>query len=155
MNCERIRNLVYYYIYNELDPALEEYISMHLEECKECNLYYHDMLQNIKENKYLEEISAYIDNELSDNESIKVKKNIINNVNAREEFERMNSLTELLKSSLSRKNNSAKHDYTKLIFRQLNLMDEVYGKSRFAEVMGIFVVFFVGLLLAALALYAE
>ena len=152
MNCKQIKNLIYFYIYNELNPALSEYISMHLEECPACFDYYSKLKNDINNNSNLEDLSAYIDNELSENESIKIKKNIISNKTTRKNYEKLSRLKELLKSNLSRKEFEVKEDYSKLIFKKLDLMEEVYGKNHYPQIAGIFVAIFVGLFLATLAI---
>lgn len=155
MNCKQIKQLLYFYIYDELNnPELDDYISAHLEECDDCYEYYEDLIDEIQENKNLETISAYIDNELSEKENLKVKKNIILNGRTRDEFEKLSNLKMLIRNFFSKKEYSVKDDYSKLIFRKLNLMDEVYGKNLFPEVVGVFVVIFIGLFLATLAIFA-
>lgn len=155
MNCKQIKQLLYFYIYNELNnPELDDYISEHLEECDDCYEFYEDLIDEIQDNKNLEMLSAYIDNELSEKENLQVKKNIILNKSTRDEFEKISSLKHLIKNFFSKQENSVKDDYSKLIFRKLDLMEKVYGKNLFPEVAGIFIVIFIGLFLATLVVFA-
>lgn len=154
MNCEEIRDLLYFYINKELNAPLEEYISMHLEECEECNTQYNEILEEIKINKNIENLSAYIDNELTDKENIQIKKNIISNSNIRDEYEKLLSLKQLIKNSMSKKEFLVKDDFSKSVFKKLNLADEIYGKSLFPQILGIFIVIFIGLFLATVALFS-
>ncbi|MBR1754707.1 hypothetical protein IJ732_07725 [bacterium] len=154
MNCEQIKKLLYFYIYDELNnPELDEYISLHLEECDECYEFYEDLIDEIQENKNIESISAYIDNELSSKDSIQVKKNIISNKNFREEFEKLSEVSSLIKNFFSKQEYNVKNDYSKLIFRKLDLAEKVYGKSLFPEIVAIFVVIFIGLFIATVAIF--
>lgn len=152
MNCKQIQNLLYYYIYRELNPALQEYISMHLEECPICNEYHANLLKEINSNKNIEIISAYIDNELSDKENIQTKKNIILNNKFRKKYEKLLSLSTILKNTLSRQEFNMKEDFTKRVFKELNMIDEIYGKNIYTKIAGIFTIIFMGLFLITLAI---
>lgn len=150
MNCKQIQNLLYYYIYNELNPALQEYISMHLEECPICTEHYSKLAKEIKTNKNFEQLSAYIDNELSEKENIQVKKNIITNKNIRNKYEKLCSLKSLLQSSMLRQEYNFKKDFSKSVLKNLNLSNNT--KLLYQEITGIFIIIFMGLFLITLAI---
>jgi hypothetical protein len=145
MNCENIRNLLYYYIYDELNLSLQEYVSMHLEECDSCNEFYKEMRKFVNNNKNLENISAYIDSELSDKENIALKKNIISNNKVRQELENMTNISNLIKNSLSKQEYLLKEDYSKNIFKMLNISDEINKKNVYPKIFGIILTLFIGL----------
>ena len=45
MNCEQVRQLLYFYFYDEINnPEIEEEISQHLEDCDDCYNFYEDFL---------------------------------------------------------------------------------------------------------------
>ena len=71
------------------------------------------------------DLSAYIDNELSEDESIKIKKFTINNKNARKELEDNYNIRRLMNESYRKSLADVKKDFSKNILKQLELEDEV------------------------------
>src|SRR5574344_863582 len=143
LTCSQVSALLSYYINDKLDDDLKQFISYHLGKCPICRAKYDalkDMLmslEQIKENlasfnpiKVLADkgeremnlkISSYIDNELSDEENLRVKRNIISNPQAREKFENINTIRQMLQRDFEKTKNEAKFDYTRTIMSQLNL----------------------------------
>ena len=69
-------------------------------------------------------LSAYIDNELSSNENLKIKKFAINNNRARKDLEENYSIRRLMNSSFNKVKSDIKHDFSKDILKQLELEEE-------------------------------
>ena len=69
-------------------------------------------------------LSAYIDNELSSDESLKMKKYTISNKQARKDLEDSYNIRRLMNESFLKTKNEAKKDFSKTIIKQLELEDE-------------------------------
>ena len=73
-------------------------------------------------------LSAYVDNELSSDEMIKIKKYAINNKKAREELENCYNLRKLMNDSLNKTKSDLKRDFTRSVLKQLELKeDDILG----------------------------
>ena len=153
MTCEQIKNLMYFYICNELNPKLIQHIAQHLEQCPQCKEYYLTLQRDFEKHRKTEELSAYIDNELPENESIKIKKKLISDKKTRRNYEKLYKIKELVKTNFLKQELDIKEDYSKLIFRKLNLMEEVYGKDTMPRLAGVIVIIFVGLFIITLAFF--
>ena len=70
-------------------------------------------------------LSAYIDNELSNEENVKIKKFTINNSKARQDLEENYTIKKMMNNSFNKTKNETKHDFTRSILRQLELEEEV------------------------------
>ena len=73
---------------------------------------------------FQDNLSAYIDNELNSDESIKVKKFTINNKNARKELQENYNLRKLMKNSFKKTKYETRQDFSKSILKQLELEEE-------------------------------
>ena len=69
-------------------------------------------------------LSAYVDNELPAEESIKIKKITINNKQARKELEDTYNIRKLMGESFRKTKTDIKHDFSKNVMRQLDLNDD-------------------------------
>ena len=69
-------------------------------------------------------LSAYVDNELPTEETIKIKKYTINNKKAREELENCYNLRRLMNDSLNKAKSDIKQDFTRSVLKQLELKEE-------------------------------
>ena len=147
LNCTQVITLLTFFIDEKLTPKLMEQIEFHLTICPECrkkylqlqkifNNYeeikskidnYDEGYQNNPENDYKKEqyenfknnLSAYIDNELSDKDNIKIKKISITNSKARKELEDMLSFQQLLKNAFTKTKNSFKEDFAEYTINKL------------------------------------
>ena len=105
LSCNQVSALINFYIEGKLNPRLREYVNIHLTKCPKCRKKIEDLkriLNNYAELKknitvqhkdeslnreFLNNLSAYVDNELNEKENIKIKKMAISNPTARKELE--------------------------------------------------------------------
>lgn len=151
LTCAQMDVLISFYIDNELSNALKKQVEEHLKKCPSCRAKF-DIIKNmlseikssldIKENQsdneyktnthcslaqyniFKDNLSAYIDNELSSNENLKIKKFAINNNRARKDLEENYSIRRLMNSSFKKVKSDIKHDFSKNILKQLELEEE-------------------------------
>lgn len=163
LTCTQVGALLSFYIDDKLSSQLKQFVEAHLEVCPTCRQKLESlrsMLKSLKEvhekiavmetskestptdtqyNAFRMNLSAYIDNELTDAENIKIKKYIISNPQARKDLEKMYSLRKTLNNAFEKTKNNIKVDYSKFILKKLDIQEEVYGPDPFAKVVAIFV----------------
>lgn len=130
LSCEQVKALFDFFYNDKLNTKLKTQIYEHLSECNSCrNLYeqlgirieLNDSDRNISINEeYMLNISAYIDNELPANESIRLKKVIITNPIIRKDLERMLSIKKILHNTVEKTKNDFKTDLSKNIINNIN-----------------------------------
>lgn len=132
LNCEQVTALLSFYVEGKLSDKLTEYVKIHLDNCPECMekfIQLKHMLTKFVNNQEPEDIespyitkqyetfksnlSAYIDNELNNLDSIKIKKIAISNPLARQDLENIYTFKKLLHSSFERTKTELKNDYSK------------------------------------------
>lgn len=147
LNCNQVVTLLTFYIENKLDEKLSHCVREHLNKCKDCQEKYLKLkriLENFSEIRskineeeisdlkqyetpqyvtFKENLSAYVDNELSDNENIKIKKIAISNPLARKDLEEVYAFKQLLHSSFNKTKSNLKQDYAK------KTLERMYSKS--------------------------
>lgn len=147
LNCNQVVTLLTFYIENKLDEKLSHSVREHLNKCKDCQEKYLKLkriLENFSEIRskineeeisdlkqyetpqyvtFKENLSAYVDNELSDNENIKIKKFAISNPLARKDLEEVYAFKQLLHSSFNKTKSNLKQDYAK------KTLERMYSKS--------------------------
>ncbi len=145
ITCLQMDVLISFYIEGELSAALKEKVEEHLNNCSTCRAKYNIIsslfseLKNSVEDEEEEKcptsvhsshyrvfknnLSAYIDNELSPEENIKIKKYTINNKTARKELEDSYSIRKLMNDSLRKTKSEVKQDFSKKVLKQLSLYD--------------------------------
>lgn len=162
LTCNQVVTLLTFYIENKLDNKLSTGVREHLNSCPKCQEKYMKLkriLENFSEitNKINESdtldtseyetpqyetfkanLSAYIDNELSDNENIKIKKIAISNPLARKDLEEVYAFKQLLYSSFNRTKNELKFDYAKKTMEKLNSNSSKTDNHSFHKLVGIF-----------------
>lgn len=137
LTCDQVSALMSFYLEDKLSAKLSEFVKKHLENCPECMEKYMQMknimnkfidIQNEEiENPYITKqyedfksnLSAYVDNELDDTDSIKIKKIAISNPLARQDLENIYTFKKLLHDSFERTKNEFKNDYSKIIINKL------------------------------------
>lgn len=163
LTCTQVSALLSFYIDDKLSAHLKQFVEEHLEVCPACRAKLEalkSMVKSLKEvheklnkvetakeddsltvqyNSFRTNLSAYVDNELSDEENIKVKKYVIANPKARKELENLYALKKAMQNSFERTKNDVKTDYSKLIMKQIDIHEEIYGYDSFARVVAIFV----------------
>jgi len=140
LTCAQMDILISFYLENELSDALKKQVEEHLETCSICNSKYSlvksliteinntvnsdfknedNFTNNTQFKAFRTNLSAYIDNELPDEENIKIKKYAISNSIARKELEDSYNIRRLLNNSFKKSKDTTKADYAKNIIRQL------------------------------------
>lgn len=164
LTCTQVSALLSFYIDDKLSCQLKQFVEAHLATCPTCRAKLdalQNMVRSLKEvhgkladikheshenpdtdqyNNFKTNLSAYVDNELSNEESIKIKKYVISNAKAREDLENMYKLKKVLSNSFEKARNDAKDDYAKYILRRIDIHEEVYGPDSFAKVVALFIV---------------
>ena len=147
LTCSQTEMLLSFYFDGELKENLRKKVEDHLKLCPICNAKYEtlvklftgmregisELTQNItsenfnnKSNDYEMNLSAYIDNELDDDNNIKVKKLAINNQKARRYLEDSYALRNVINNSFEKTKNDMKQDYSKNVLRALDLDEKEY-----------------------------
>jgi len=167
LTCSQVGALLSFYIDDKLNNQLKQFVNAHLEVCPTCRARLdslknminglrdvHEKIKEIKPDNASEiedsspseqydalktNLSAYIDNELSDSDNIKVKKYIISNPKARKDLENLYSLKKMMINSFDKSKNEMKDDYSKFILKRIDIQEEVYGQDSFARVVALFI----------------
>ncbi len=142
LSCEQVTALLSFYAEDKLSSKLAQYVKQHLEKCPSCMEKFmimknmltkltelHDEeLENPYATKQYEDfksnLSAYVDNELNNSDSIKIKKIAISNPLARQDLENIYTFKKLLYSSFEKTKNDMKNDYSRIVINQLQLDEE-------------------------------
>ena len=149
LSCSQMSSLMTFYINNRLEYPLKQMFEQHLENCPSCREKYNTLLkimdnfskekENEKDYVLVQNLSAYSDNELSADESLRVKKYIISNSSARKTLEEFYALKKLLNNSFEKSSNKFKEDYSKCIMKQLDLKEECQKGGSRLKVASIFI----------------
>lgn len=163
LTCTQVSALLSFYIDDKLSCQLKQFVEAHLATCPTCRAKLdalQNMVKSLKEvherladvrtesyeihdsdqyNNFKTNLSAYVDNELSNDESIKIKKYVISNAKAREDLENMYKLKKVLSNSFEKAKNDAKEDYSRYILNRIDIHEEVYGPDSFAKVVALFI----------------
>lgn len=167
LTCTQVSALLSFYIDDKLSVQLKQFVEAHLAVCPTCKAKLealkamvqslkevHEKLAGIKaekkeaprENSTCDELklnlSAYVDNELSDEENIKVKKYIISNPKARMEVESLYNLRKVMQNSFEKAKNEVRGDYSRFILKRIDIQEEIYGNDGFAKVVALCMVIF-------------
>ncbi len=167
LTCTQVGALLSFYLDDRLNDQLKQFVKAHLDICPNCKAKFEalrDMVNSLKEvheklatiepetpknaeavahfNEFKVSLSAYIDNELDDEENIKVKKYVISNPAARNELENLYKLKKMLHNSFDKAKNEVKDDYSKFILKRIDIQEEIYESDSFAKVMAIFFLIF-------------
>ena len=169
LTCNQISALLNFYVENKLSPRLKEQINQHLEKCPHCKKKIKE-LQKILENYRVKVISsnnftstptdldlhnnlsAYIDNELSGKENLKIRKMTISNPNVRKELESLYKYQQVMQAAYTKTKTDAKINYSKGILKELN-DDNDYTTTYFYKLAGIFVVLISAIIVGFIYLY--
>ena len=167
LNCAQVMALIKFYVEGKLNPVLEKSVSAHLSVCEECK-YMADELKYVlyppdttneqeitkkEDNSFFKSLSAYIDNELSTNDNIKIKKIAISNPEARDKLENMYKFQKLMHSAYQKTRNDLKTDYSKNIIAILTDTTENYATNYFKKIIILFLIIIGAILSGFLYLY--
>ena len=149
LKCSQMEILLSFYIENELSPCLKQQFEEHLKNCEACAEKFEmvkGIISDIKESatakciqvgkeslystdvyqeNFKKKISEYLDNELPDEENIKIKKLAITNKLARKELEDSYTIRRLMSESYKKTKSEAKQDFAKSIIKQLEFEEEI------------------------------
>ena len=151
LTCNQVIALMKYYTQGKLNTKLTEYVRHHISKCRKCKLKIDNMNVNAlkhtveKNNIYpintelKNTLSAYIDNELDNSDSIRVKKQTISNLSTRKELETMYRFKQLLQSAYEKTKENTKFDCSKNIMYLIQ-EGEDYTTSYFNKLTAIFIV---------------
>ena len=177
LTCTQVSALLSFYIDDKLSAQLKQFVEAHLDICPTCRSRYEAlkaMVNSLKEvhekmaaiktgheanstnpqyDEFKVNLSAYVDNELSDDENIKVKKYVISNPQARQDLEKMYSLKKILRNSFDKAKNDVRDDYSKFVLKRIDIQEEIYGPDSFAKVVALFIVILALFTLTALIIF--
>ncbi|MBQ8168526.1 hypothetical protein IJZ97_03825, partial [bacterium] len=154
-------------IEDKINEKLKSYVDEHLKKCPKCREVYLQskkiarhvlgLVDNLDETPYMTKqyenfknnLSAYVDNELDENESIRMKKIAISNPLARKDLEDMYSFKKMMHNSFEKTKAEWKNDYSKLIITQLDKTDYYKNSDPFLKLLAFFCVI-IGVLVAGL-----
>lgn len=163
LTCTQVSALLSFYIDDKLSSQLKQFVEAHLATCPTCRAKLDalsDMVKSLKEvhekladikpevsenpdseqyNNFKTNLSAYVDNELSSDENIKIKKYVISNQKARGDLEDMYKLRKALNNSFEKARNEAKDDYSRYILKRIDIHEEIYAPDSFAKVVALFI----------------
>ena len=171
LTCSQMEILLSFYIENELSPSLREQVEEHLKECNICadkyemiDELFRDIKCNIHNDIFSDEeftkvhrydrnlndkISAYIDNELTNEENVKIKKLAITNKEARKELEDSYNIRRLMSNSFKKLKDNSREDYVKSVLKQLELEEEI--SANFHPAIKLLVIFTLSVLILSAA----
>lgn len=151
LTCAQMDVLISFYIEGDLSSALKAQVEEHMQSCATCRAKFdiiksmlvelknslelesnHDTKENLLNTEsssshyklFKTNLSAYIDNELSSDESIKIKKFTINNTKARQDLEDSYNIRKLMNNSFKKTKSEARQDFSRSVLRQLELEEE-------------------------------
>ena len=156
LSCQQVSVLLHFYLENLLNPAIKDYVEQHLESCPKCQekagrlkTMMKELAASGKNNRKkspekinyetLKRLSAYMDNELNNNENIRIKKMAISNSNVRKELENLYKFQKAIHSAYERTKNDSKFDYSKNILTKIQDGYE-YSTEYFYKIATIFIV---------------
>lgn len=163
LSCNQVTALLTYFIENKLNKQLSKDVEYHLSICPNCNKKFEKLKKimnnfseiskkitnkdDIDEEEYKNEkryenfkmnLSAYIDNELSDEENLKIKKTTISNPIARKDLENIYAFKRILNQSFEKTRNDAKEDFAKKVLSQIEQAKNTKKYDIFYLIMTIF-----------------
>ncbi len=147
LTCTQVEMLLSFYIDGELKENLKNKVEEHLKNCPVCSAKYDTLIklfsgmresvaelslkqgyasESLNKTDYKVNMSAYIDNELDNNENIKIKKLTINNKKARKYLEDSYALKHVINSAYEKSKNEMKQDFSKNVMSSLDIENQEY-----------------------------
>lgn len=164
LTCNQVSALLSFYIEDRLNNQLKKFVEQHLETCPTCKSEYEALKRMITSLKELSQnisnispekqqlqyvdtytdfkanLSAYVDNELSDEDNIKIKKYTISNLEARGELEEIYELKKLLRASFDKNKDEMKYDFTKSIMSKMDFQNKVQAPDYLLKAVSVFII---------------
>ena len=148
LTCSQVISLLSFYEEGKLTDALKYSVEEHLKKCPKCREIYmrsqktvnniFDTYNTKQYESFKQNLSAYVDSELDEDESLRIKKTAISNPLARKDLEDMYAFKRMLHNSFERTKNEWKNDYSKLIINKLHHED--YRDNSFMKLAAAFTV---------------
>ena len=161
LTCNQVNALMSFYLEDRLNETLKEYVENHLKNCPKCQKRYRELYEllnkkikkipveednseQFKTQQYIEfkkNLSAYVDNELYDDENINIKKITISNPLARQDLEKIYTYKKLIHTAFEKTKNDIKEDYTKSVIDNLakqEILSEKKSKDPFVRLISAF-----------------
>lgn len=149
LTCTQVEMLLSFYIDGELKENLKNKVEEHLKNCPICSAKYDTLIKlfsgmresvaelslkqgyasdnkSLNQTDYKVNMSAYIDNELDNNENIKIKKLTINNKKARKYLEDSYALKHVINNAYEKSKNEMKQDFSKNVMSSLDIENQEY-----------------------------
>lgn len=169
LTCQQVSALLNFYIEDKLNPRLKEYVNLHLSKCPKCRQKISDLKKILakysnpttkKESqeeaklppKSYYSLSAYVDNELPQDETLKIKKMTISNPSARKELETMYKFRKIMHTAYEKTKNESHFDYSRNILSQLSETKD-YSTDYFYKLTTIFVLLITAIIAGFIYLY--
>ena len=142
LTCNQVIALMSFYVEDKINQKLKKYVDDHLKKCPKCREIYmqskkianhvislvsndENTYQTKQYEEFKQKLSAYVDNELDENESLRIKKISISNPLARKDLENIYSFKKMLHESFDKTRNDFKTDYSKQILNMLTQNKEL------------------------------
>lgn len=172
--CKQVSALLSYYIQGKTNYQLTNFIEHHLKNCKSCREKYETLKKVfdgfseakthinqinsansnfVYKTEFFEKMSAYLDNELSDEDSFRFKKYAIANPSVRNELESMYKVKNVMNTSFEKTKNNLKENFAKDIILQLDMQKTFSTQEPVMKIASIFIFLFVFLTISAIVLF--
>ena len=176
ITCLQMDVLISFYIEGDLSEGLKTKVEEHLKNCPTCrakfniiNSLFTDLKKEAKVKEaeeafstnvhssrqyqfFKKNLSAYVDNELPEEENVKMKKYTITNKKARRELEDTYHIRKLMQDSFKKTKADKKTDFSKNIMKQIN--NEYKNELGFNPLISVAFAFVVSvLLISAIVIY--
>lgn len=170
LTCSQVSALINFYIEGKLNSRLKESVDLHIKKCPICKKKIEDLTnilnsyaaikkETSQENETshlkfecINNLSAYMDNELNTNENIKIKKMTISNPAIRKELEAMYKFKKIVHSAYEKTKNDTKFDYSKDVISQIQNTQD-YTTTYFYKLTAIFIIIVTGIIAGFVYLY--
>lgn len=147
ITCLQMDVLISFYIEGDLSESLKEKVEEHLRECPACRAKLNiikSLFADIKPSKksdkkeevystnthsshqyqfFRKNLSAYIDNELPEEDNVKIRKYTISNKKARKDLEDSYNIRKLMRNSFRKTKSESKPDFSKNVMKHINSDD--------------------------------
>ncbi len=174
--CSQVVALLSFYIDGKTSYQITNFIQAHLCKCKSCREKYEMMakvfnsfhsakeqLNEIEVQKsvpissygenFKEKMSAYLDSELTDEESLRFKKFAISNPPVRTELEGMYKVKNAINNSFEKTKNDFKNDFSRDIIVQLDIKEAIQMQEPILKVASIFIFLTVFLVISLIVIF--
>lgn len=158
--CKRIASILSLYIDNKVSETQKKCIEEHLAECDECKkkyLYLKSLIKDLKASykqvlelaikkqekkqfsireheKFMENLSPYVDNELDTGECFEFRKYLMKSQNAQKELKNLYFLQKVMRRSFDTAQYGLKQDISKEVINSIKEENEKWSNSKIIEI---------------------